>query len=157
MTDNRNDLLLAALLRAGEPMDSDELLVQANELALDYMWTPDHLVGLNRKSVAKRLRDMVDAGAIKVQGVGMDSSSRRTTPKYAPVAAYDAQADVPAPPSLPTVPAPSPYALMNQTQLIAVLDAQDDALECVSRFLQDMSMVREKARRRLLAVGLGER
>ena len=156
--DRRSDLLLAALQRAGEALDSDELLAQATELALDYLWTPDHLVGLNRKSVSKRCRDMVDSGVLQVHGLGMDSTARRPAPKYAPVAGFDAAAPVPKPPAIaPTQTATSPYASMDRTQLLAVLEAHDDVGECVARFMADLSTVREKVRRRLLAVGLGER
>lgn len=156
MTDARNDLLLAALSRAKHPLDSDELLGQATELALDHLWTPAHLTGLTRKGVAKRCRDLVDAGLMVVTGVGMDGGARRTTPKYAMADKHQAVA-VPAPPALPTVPVESPYASMDRTQLMAVLEAHDDVVECVGRFFADLTNVREKVRRRLMAAGLGDR
>lgn len=158
MTDARNELLLSALKRAGEPLDSDALLNQASELALDHFWTPDHLTGLSRKGVAKRCRDMAESGVMNSAGVGIDAGSRRTTPKYAPVGGYEPQAPVPQPPELPAPPPmDSAYAAMHRIQLLAVLDAHDDVLECVSRFLREMTDVRERARRRLIAADLVER
>lgn len=156
MIDPRNQLLLATLSRAKEPLDSDDLLSQATELALDHLWTTAHLTGLTRKGVAKRCRDLVDTGDMVVTGVGMDGAARRTTPKYA-MADKVMAVEVPPPPALPTTTQESPYESMDRSRLIAVLDAQDDALECVSRFLRDMAATREKVRRRLLSAGLGER
>jgi hypothetical protein len=155
--DARSQLLLATLSRAQEPLDSDDILSQATELAMDHLWTPAHLTGLTRKGVAKRCRDLVDTGHLVVTGVGMDGNARRTTPKYAIAFKDDVRPDVPAPPALPTAPQESPYASMDRSQLLVVLDAQDDALECVARFLADMAKVSEKARRRLMSAGLGER
>lgn len=166
MTDTRNidvrsQLLLATLSRAQEPLDSDDILSQATELAMDHLWTPSHLTGLTRKGVAKRCRDLVDTGHLVVTGVGMDGGARRTTPKYqlSPSSITDRVRTfgVPTPPALPTTPQESPYASMDRGQLLTVLDVQDDALECVARFLADMAKVSEKARRRLMSAGLGER
>lgn len=155
--DTRNELLLAALSRAKGPLDSDELLSQATELALDYLWTPAHLTGLTRKGVAKRCRDMVDAGLLAVSGVSIDGGARRTTPTYS-LRKEGADIAVPKPPALPpTAPVESPYAGMDRTQLMAVLEAHDDVVECVGRFFADLTTVREKVRRRLMAAGLGDR
>lgn len=155
--DARNQLVLATLSRAKEPLDSDDILSQATELALDHLWTPAHLVGLTRKGVAKRCVDLLKSGYIQQTCFGMDNSSRRPTPKYAITFEDDRRPEVPEPPALPTAPIESPYASMDRTQLLTVLDAQDDALECVARFLADMAKVSEKARRRLMSAGLGER
>jgi hypothetical protein len=157
MTDHRNTLLLATLSRAGQPLDSDELLAQATELALDHQWTPDHLAGLNRKGVAKRCRDMVEAGLLVVSGVGVDGAARRTTPKYAMTKNLKVP-DVPPPPPLrEEAPKESPYDAMDRTQLMAVLEAHDEFAECVGRFFRDLTNVRERVRRRLQSAGLDTR
>jgi hypothetical protein len=157
MSDRRNKLLLATLQRAGKPLDSAELLAQATELAMDYLWTPAGLGGLTRKGVAKRCADMEAEGLLKQEGVAMDGRSRRTTPLYMPVAGYDKEAKVPKPPAVqaPTREEPAdPFNGMSRVQLMAVLESHDEIAECVGRFLNDMRTARDKARQRLQAVGL---
>lgn len=157
MSDKRNQLLVAALRRAGKPTASDDLLDAATGLALAEGWEPEQVSELNRRSVATRLRNLEQAGVVRQEGAGMDERARRTTPLFVPVAGWDVRAAVPAPPMVgasPTRRRESPYAGLNNTQLLALLEAHDDIAECLGRFLMDMGVVREKARRNLLAAGL---
>jgi hypothetical protein len=157
MSDTRNELLLVALHRAGRPMASDDLLDAAHGLALNEGWSPAQVAPLTRKSVAKRLQNMVGSGQLKVAGAAMDEASRRTTPTYVPATGYDLRAVVPEPPRIANPAPTTAYDGMDRTQLLAVLEAHDDVVECVGRFFADLTSVREKVRRRLLAAGLGTR
>ena len=99
MSDKKNQLVLAALLRHGRPAGSEELLDVVIGLAQAEFWTPEHLADLNRRSVAARLRNLEEQGMVRQEGVGVDARARRSTPLYAPVGAWDTRAPVPPPPS----------------------------------------------------------
>lgn len=164
MIDRLNELLLSALQRGGKPKDSEELEGEAKELALDNLWTPAHVAPLTRKSVAKRCADMVASRLMVQEGKGFDSKASRSTPKFAPAAGYDANAWVPPPPitrerAVPDTSQPT------QAQVNAVLDAQGELLEELTRQnvrrMQDeiqnnqtISGLREKLRARLMATGM---
>lgn len=155
MSDRKNQLVLAALLRHGRPTGSEELLDVVVGLAQAEFWTPEHLADLNRRSIAARLRNLEEQGLVRQEGVGVDARARRSTPLYVPAGAWDARAPVPPPPSG----APEAgrvgqraHAAMDRTQLLALLDAQDDLLGVVHRFLTDLQAMREKHRARLNAV-----
>lgn len=151
-----NDLLLASLRRAGEPMASDDLLDAATALALADGWEPEQVSALNRRSVATRLRNMEAGGKVTQVGVTMDEPSRRTTPVYAPVDGYDVSATAPEPPPPSRTTSPgSTYANLERSQLIALLDVHDALAQCTARFFSDLDAWREKSRARLQAVGLG--
>ncbi|MGC1550509.1 MAG: hypothetical protein WA777_18460 [Rhodanobacter sp.] len=154
MSEKRNQLLLAALQRAGKPVGSEELLDLAVGLAVGSDWIPEQ-VALNRKSIAKRLQNMELTGEVVQCGSGMDESSRRTTPLYKPTAGYNPAAEVPPPPTVSSKPElESPYEGLDRSQLLAVLDVHEAFAECVGRFMTDLNQLREKARRRLTAAGL---
>lgn len=164
----RNDLLLAALKRAGKPLDSGDVLDAAVGLAMADGWEPEQVASLNRRSIATRLQNMVDEGLLTRAGMGMDNVSRRTTPLYAPAAGYDAHAAVPKPPTPARAPAAraSVFDGLSTTQTCTLLDVQDELLALFARqqqaqqqvqqqFMQELAVAREKARNRLLAAGLG--
>lgn len=157
MSDKRNQLLLAALQRAGKPTASDDLLDAATGLALADGWEPEQVAELNRRSVATRLRHLEQGGVVRQDGAGLDERARRTTPLYVPTGGWNARAAIPAPPATSEGRArrdASPYAGMNTAQLVALLEVHDSVTECVGRFLQDMNRLNEQSRRKLLAVGL---
>ena len=158
MVDARNDLLLAALRRAGKPMASGDVLDAAVGLATAEGWTAEQLASLTRKAVSKRLQNLCAGGQVKEVGSVVDPSSRRMTPTYLS-ADHNPNARVPPPPSLPerTAAKESPYSGLEKSQLIALLDVHDALAQCQFRFMRDLDDWREKARRQLLAVGLGER
>jgi len=156
MSDKYNDLLLAALQRAGKPRTSGQLLDAATGLALAEGWDTEQRAKLSRKSVAKRLQGMESRGLVRAEGSTFDEDQGRMTPLFLPVSGYDARALVPAPPSTEHAPSSkaSTYDGLNRSQLLAVLDVHDAFAECIGRFMADLSQQREKARQRLLAVGV---
>lgn len=155
MSDRRNELLLAALLRAGKPVASDEVLDAVVGLGAAEGWSQTDLASISRGSVAKRLAAMVTDGKARMVGERLDPGSRRMTPIYEPADGFDPQAPVPPPPLDSSSDRPSsPYEGMTQPQVLAVLDAQDEMLEAVARFFTDMRTIRERTRQRLAAVGL---
>lgn len=159
MSDTRNQLLLAALQRAGKPLASDDLLDAAVGLALAEGWTPEQTRELSRRSIAARLQNMLASGLVVQTGDALDDAARRLTPLFAPAAGYNARAMVPGSPTpgRADTARESPYGSMDRTQLMAVLEAHDDMLECIGRFFTDLTTVREKVRRRLQAAGMGQR
>lgn len=159
MSDTRNQLLLAALQRAGKPLASDDLLDAAVGLALAEGWTPEQTRELSRRSVAARLQNMLASNLVVQVGDALDETSRRLTPLFAPTGLYNPRASVPCAPTPGRADAgrESPYGSMDRTQLLVVLEAHDDMLECIGRFFADLTTVREKVRRRLHAAGMGQR
>jgi DNA-binding Lrp family transcriptional regulator len=163
MSDPRDELLLAALKRAGKPLDSSDLLDEATGLALAD-WEPGQ-VRLSRKSVAKRLQNMLTAGLVTHAGVGVDDGARRTTPLFAPVGGYDLRAPVPPPPAeRPPAKQPGPFVGLTTAQTVTLMDVQDELLSLFGRHLQaqqqffaELAAVREKVRGRLLSAGLDGR
>lgn len=156
MGDARNELLLSALRRAGTPLTSGDVLDAAVGLAQAEEWTPQQLANLTRKAVSKRLQNMVEEGAITNGSEVLDTTSRRMTPTYL-ATDPNPNAWVPPAPSAPAhTPKDSPYAGLEKSQLIALLDVHDSLAQCLSRHMQDLDSWREKSRQRLLAVGLGE-
>jgi hypothetical protein len=155
MSAKLNPLLLAALQRGGHAMASDELLNAAIELATAYGWTPEQLQHLDRRSIGKRLPMMATQGLVRLSGSKIDDGRRNATPLYEPVNGFDADAEVPTPPTAASKPmTESSYASMDRSQLMAVLEAHDDMLECMGRFFTDLTTVRDKVRRRLQGAGL---
>lgn len=148
---------MAALKRAGEALSSDDLLDMSVGLALAEGWLPEQLADFSRRSIATRLRNLELAGLVRQDGAGMDTRARRTTPLYAPTGGYDAAAPLPPPPRLERdaeLADTSCYDGMSRPQLLALLEAQDDIIESVGRFFNDLRGMRDKARARLQAVGL---
>jgi hypothetical protein len=156
MSDTRNQLLLAALHRAGKPLTSGDVLDEAVGLALAENWKPEQIAELNRKSVSKRLQNMVDAGLIMMAGQVLDESSRRMTPAYEPIGPRMPSMLIPEAPSMPvrTPTKEADYAELSKSQLIALLDVHDGLAQCHGRFMDDLERWREKSRSRLAAVGL---
>lgn len=157
MSDKKNQLVLAALLRAGKPSGSEDLLDAAIGLATSENWTPEHLADFNRRSIAKRLQNLEEQGLVKQAGAGLDARARRTTPLYTPVGDWNPRAAVPPPPFATADGGrvgQRAHAMMDRTQLLALLDAQDDLLGVMHRFLSDLQAARERHRARLAAVGL---
>lgn len=157
MSDRKNELVLAALRRAGKPSGSEELVDAVQGLGLAEGWQPAQVADLNRRSVAKRLQNMVGEGLVQQAGAGLDDRARRSTPLFAPVGGWNPQALVPPPPAIGADDSrigQRAHAAMNQQQLLALLDAQDDLLGVVHRFLGDLQTARERHRARLAAVGL---
>lgn len=156
--DKRYQLLLAVLKRAGKPVGSDDVLDAATGLALDGGWSPAQLKSFSsRRSVSKLLQNMLTSGLVSEGPQAIDAGARRSMPTYQPVDGYDLRAPVPPPPEgevSPRASARSSYDGMSQPQLLAVLEAHDDVIECIGRFFHDLSNTREKVRRRLAAVGL---
>jgi len=153
MSDKRNQLILAALRRHGKPASSAELLDDINGLGEAEGWSPDSLAAITRQSVAKRLQAMVTTGEVIIAGKAFDGDLRRSTPTYEPAGGFDAKAPVPPPPLVEHAPS-SAYEQMTRPQLVAVLEAHDDVLECVGRFFNDLRTTRDRVRSRLAAVGL---
>lgn len=157
MSDTRNQLLLAALQRAGKPLTSGDVLDAAVGLALAEGWLPEQTAELTRKSVSKRLQNMVDAGLVMQSGQVMDEASRRMTPTYEPIGPKLPNAPIPEAPSMPVRTKDADYADLSKSQLIALLSVHDAFASCHSRFMTDLDNWREKSRRELAAVGLGDR
>lgn len=158
MSDARNQLLLAALQRAGKSLTSGDVLDSAVGLALSENWTPEQVAELTRRSVSKRLQNMVDAGLVMQDGQVMDEPSRRMTPTYSPIGPRQPNMLVPEAPSMPArATKDSDYTDLSKSQLIALLDVHDGLAQCHSRFMSDLDSWREKSRSRLAAVGLGDR
>lgn len=165
MSDKYNELLLAALCRAGKPRTSGELLDEATGLALAEGWGSKQAAKLSRKGVAKRLQAMKDKGLVRTEGSTFDDDQGRMTPLFAPADGYDARALVPAPPqgqaAAVAAEAGSPLDGKTRTQILAMFDAQSELLaqfEAGMRMqlahMQQMNELREKLRARLMAVGL---
>ncbi len=163
MSDRRNDLLLAALKRAGVPCDSGDLLDRASGLALAERWAPEQLAPLTRASVAKRLTAMEGQGLVKKAGAGVDPRARRPTPMYVPDGGWDDSAPVPPPPTDGRASAARGDAgtELDDTQFRVLLDAHDELFGLFARhvqqlgtFMGELSTLREKHRARLAAVGL---
>lgn len=160
MSERRNELLLAALSRCGQPATSADVLDVAAGLARAEGWAETDVAAITRNSVAKRMDLLVAQGKVKRSGVGFDGAARRTTPKYEPVDGFDARAPVPPPPNgVVHAIAATPYESMSPRQLVGLLEAQDEMLEaqaeqleCLSRFLADMREVRERGQRRLVEI-----
>ncbi|HUA80353.1 MAG TPA: hypothetical protein VL997_08280 [Dyella sp.] len=166
MSELRNQLVLAAVRRAGKPVTSVELQPLIEGLATDAGWQEHQLQDLSLRSIGRRLLNLAARGEIRACGTGIDARGNATTPLYEPSdGVFDQAAPIPEPPgqrdsevSQPSATADeSPYADMEQRQLLEVLEVQDMALACVARFLRDMQAISEKARRRLLAAGLEPR
>ena len=158
MSDRINDLLLATLRRGNRPMSSDDLLDTAVGEAQANGWSTADTARLNRRSIAVRLQGMEDKGLIKLDGGKLDTGARRMTPCYVPVDGFDPKATMPPPPRRTQSTgddAPANYRGLSQSQLLTVMDVQDALIECVQRFLVDLSTTREKARKRLASAGLG--
>lgn len=155
MSDRRNELLLCALKRFGEPATSADIVDVAAGLASAEGWAADAIAAITRNSVAKRLEQLEQRGLVRQSTLGFDGRARRTTPRYEPVDGWDPKAPVPPPPGGAGVERPeTAYDGMSRPQLLAVLETHDEVIECVGRFLTDMRTVRERAKRRLIAVGL---
>ena len=157
MSDKKNQLVLAALQRAGKPSGSEDLLDAAVGLATGEGWAPEQLSDFNRRSIAKRLQNLEEQGLVKPAGAGLDQRARRSTPLYTPTGGWDQRAPVPTPPALSSDIGrigQRAHAAMDRTQLLALLDAQDDLLGVMHRFLGDLQAARERHRARLAAVGL---
>ena len=149
-----NNLLLAALQRAGKPQASDDLLDAAVGLGLAEGWEPAD-VCLSRRSVAARLKNMEASGLVKCQGVRIDDSNRQTTPTYVPVGGYNPNALVPPPPERAAKQTTTPttqYDGMSRSQLIALLEIGDDIAGEVSRFMVSMERLVVRSKRRLIDV-----
>jgi hypothetical protein len=173
MTDTRNQLLLAAMQRAGKPLTSGDVLDEATGLAEAEGWQAQHLADVTRKSVSKRLQNMATGSTplVLVAGSALDEASRRMTPTYAPAAGYDVHAPIPPPPAAPPARANTPFDGLTTVQSVTLLDVQDELLAVfgrqmqsmqrqmsdMERFFAELAATREKSRQRLLAVGLGDR
>ena len=160
--DRFDDLLLAALARESKPANSDTLLDLAMGMALSIGWTSSQTAALTRRIVAARLQLLEKAGLVRKAGTDYDGRARRTTPAYQVTEAGSYK--TPPPPPAAEIPdmrvatgrARDELGSMSRDQVATLLDGQDLLIECVSRFLQDLSTTREKVRLRLAAAGLGE-
>nr|GAT43707.1 predicted protein [Mycena chlorophos] len=173
LLDRPNQLLLAALKRAGRPISSDELIDELTALAMDHSWTTPQLAIFTRASIARRLVELERLGRVGVVSLQRDAGSRKKTPTYQPSDGFDPCAVVPPPQSNSTrklldardkkpVEA-SPLDGMTPLQAAALFDCQDMVVEASLRMishiqagLSDFAATREKARARLLAAGLGQ-
>lgn len=158
MSDRINELLLAALQSSAKPIPGSDVLDAAIGMGMAEGWTPDQLKGVTRRSVAGRLQQMVTAGLARVAGSVMDHDARRTTPAYEPVE-RPAKVSVPPPPAMAVASSSrtSSAALHGdrpRAQLLALLDAQDEMLTAVGRFLQDLERARDRCRAKLIATGV---
>lgn len=174
MSELRNQLVLAAVRRAGKPVTSVELLPLIEGLATNAGWQEHQLQDLSVRSIGRRLLNLGQRGELRTCGTGFDARGNATTPLYEPAdGVYDPAAPIPEPPgngdseapvpvaSEPTHPVltddESSYADKDPRQLLEILEVQDMALACVASFIRDMQVISEKARRRLLAAGLEPR
>jgi hypothetical protein len=156
MSAKRNELLLCALRRAGKPLTAGDAVDAATGLAIGEGWDPAQLEELTTKAASKLLQNMV--GHQVITGTPLyDETCRRAVPSY-PVEVYDTQAPIPESPRLKLhrPEKTSPYAGRNKVKLLAILETHDDILESVSRFFADLSVQREKARRRFAAAGFDQ-
>lgn len=162
-TERFDRLLLAALARESRPATSDTLLDVATGLALAGAWSSAQVAPLTRRVVAARLQLLERAGKVRRAGSDIDGRARRTTPAYV-VTEQGADVPVPAPPYADDLPdirssrgnvGHDPES-MSRDQIATLLDGQDLIIECVGRFLADLSTTREKVRKRLAAAGLGD-
>lgn len=154
MTAPINALLVCALQRSMREVTSEELLDMAMGLAESAGWTPADLAGLTRKAVAKRLQSLASSGQAQQVGQSLDTRSRRLTPSWAPTIGYDPDAEVPDAPAGRDAVRDDALDDMTPNQLRAVIDVGDDICGAVGRFFRDMEDVRDRARRKLAAVGL---
>jgi len=156
MSTRRNELLLCALRRAGRPLTAGDAVDAAVGLATAEGWEPAQLEELTVKSASKLLQNMVGK-QIELGSPTYDTQSHRAVPTYT-VAVYDAKAEVPPAPQirLHRPDKASPYNGMNKVKLLAILETHDDFLEAIGRFFHDLSVQREKARRRFAAAGFDE-
>jgi hypothetical protein len=161
--DRFDQLLLAALAREAKPANSDTLLDLAMGLALSHGWTAAQTANLTRRIVAARLQLLEKAALVRKAGTGYDDRARRTTPAYL-VTDTAAGTTPPPPPYTEEIPgmrvatgrARLEIDSMSRDQVTTLLDGQDLLIECVTRFLADLSTTRAKVRQRLAAAGLGE-
>lgn len=159
MSGKRHELLLCALRRAGKALTCGQTLDQATGLALGEGWDTAQLEELTTKSASRLLQNMVNSEIITQGTQAFDDDTRRMVPTYDAKSSYDPKAPVPKPPEpiRRGSAKESNYAELDATQLMAVLDSHDDVIECVGRFFADLTSVRDKVRRRLMAAGLGTR
>lgn len=170
VSDLLNALLLAALKRAGKPLDSGDLLDHVTSLGLEEGWTPKHLSPLTRLAVAKRLGDMKAADLVRVVSSRRDAQARRETPEYEPTSGWDPQAVVPLPqrsenrkPSA-SHDKHSPLADYDKRELLVIVEGQDQIIQSYRRMqeliglgMKDVSETVEKVRARFIAEGLRSR
>ncbi|WP_333676772.1 hypothetical protein [Dyella sp.] len=172
MSELRNQLVLAAVRRAGKSVTSVELLPLIEGLATNAGWQEHQLQDLTLRSIGRRLANLQSRGELRACGTGLDARGNATTPLYEPAdGVYNPEAPIPEPPgqgeaeaTMPAAPTAvatstamsdeSPFADKDHRQLLEVLEVQDMALACVARFIRDMQAISEQARRRLLAAGL---
>jgi hypothetical protein len=161
--DRFDRLLLAALAREAKAANSDTLLDLAIGMALANGWTSAQVSALTRRIVAARLQLLDKAGLVRKSGTDYDGRARRTTPAYQ-VTEASAGSTPPPPPFAEEIPdmrmatgrARHEIDSLSRDQVTTLLDGQDLLIECMTRFLADLSTTREKVRQRLAAAGLGE-
>lgn len=153
MTQKFNQLLLAALARASEPLTSEDLVDEAVGLALSNGWQTEDLEGLTRPSVSARLRSMENLGLLKVMLERTDSN-RRKIPAYSLTAdESEAQHPIPSAPN-PLAEPVSPYEDMTRAQILTLLEVHDEYLGVMARMMSEMREINLRARRRLAQAGL---
>jgi hypothetical protein len=167
MSDRHAELLLATLARAGRPLSTGDLMDEATGLALHELWTSGD-VKLNRKRVAGIMQSLKDKGLVKESAMTVDEEHRRPAPTYELV---DRERNYPVPPpptakvsTMPVRAAPPPesaYGDLSRTEMLVLLDAQDELLGVFARnmaamasFAHELAAARERCRARLVAAGL---
>lgn len=152
------ELVLCALHRAGEPVDTGTLLALVCDLAVQGGWPARVVAEWSAKALPPMLR-----GMLRDQLVFREAGTERWLPRDA----FDACRDIPAPPAADGKDAHELDGL-TRSQLITVFEVQSESLArllqlCDAhlaenvRFAEQMDGIRTAARRRLYSVGLGER
>lgn len=152
MADGRNELLLAALHRTPRPLTTGEAADAAVGLGESEGWPDERLNRLTRKAVVKLLQHMVTAGAARECGPQLENG--RAVPTFEPTQPRDPDYPIPEAPLIPVRDKPCAYADRSKSQLITMLEAQDDVIECFARFIHDVKVQREQLRTKLQAAGL---
>lgn len=152
------ELVLCALHRAGEPVDTGTLLELVRDLAIDGGWPARAVAAWSAKALPPMLRHMQ-----------ADTLVHRTPDQqryYPATDVYDTARPIPAPPD--DTAAEHDLDGMSRTQLVTVFEVQSDViarltalcadqLQASARFAQQFQQIQQSARTRLYAVGLGDR
>lgn len=149
------DLLLCALARAGQPVETGVVLELACDLAVQAGWPSRAVADWTGKMLPPMLRAMAREGQV---------IANRAAGTWGALT-YDADAPIPPPPPPPS----SGHVLdeLSRDQLIVLHEVQSDMIaeamslaagfaQTTSQFLESLKDVQTRARRRLYSVGLDE-
>lgn len=143
-----NLLLLAVLKRAGHASSSDELLDMATGYATSADWPSDAIRAIKRRSVARRLLNMENAGKVYRAGEHQDPEHRQPTPTWAPTDGWDSDATLP---EAPTEAWRQTKAENVSSNAASMLRHHEQLMAATARFLDQMVKANAALRAELIS------